>query len=228
MYGDFQRNVTESRWQEIAYARRKLVVDIKFKFSWLFVVPWLVVKAGEPEMARKCVQQLTSVPPVKLDTLSREYLATLLDSLEAVANGGPVDEKLRREIVRLGNSPLDAGPGEGYHRSTHLTQKRASASRVPHLLASTREKANRKLCKNIIRKYGEKGKRLFRFEWRHYKRILQTTRQKRFTPVHMARDKFYKKLYRLDSDDEDDFQVLMVDDPGNPGKPKRHTLARNL
>ena len=90
---------------------------------------------------------------------------------------------LDAEIKRLDNVPLEEGPGEGYHRSTNVEKVRASASRLPWVLANTREESNIARCLNFSRAHGPEGAKVVRFEFENFKRVLQPTLRRRFAPL---------------------------------------------
>ena len=126
----------------------------------------------------------------------------------ARAVGGPAAAALQSEINRLRNVPLDEGPGEGYHRQSHLTLMRAVASAVCWAMASVRHKQPLDVVRGILSTYGAEAARVWRFEWQNYKRVLQTTHKYRWRPVRMTDAAFYRKLYRLDPvKDEDNWDL---------------------
>ena len=115
----------------------------------------------------------------------------------ACANEGVVSHKLQEEVFAVCNTPLDEGPGEGVHRATHNTKKRADASREPWLLASIRQKQSFDSLDSFLRDHGDVGKTVFEFEWNRFKRLLQAQRRHSYTPAKMKDKPFFKRFYRL-------------------------------
>ena len=116
-------------------------------------------------------------------------------------------------------------PGEAYHRKTHETVQDARHSRDVWVLASTRQQQNLDKVNAFIAKHGELGKKVWRFEWCKYKRVLRTTFQKQFSSVRMTDRDFFRSLYRLNADDWDDWQPVLdaaaVDDAHPPAPPTK-------
>ena len=65
-----------------------------------------------------------------------------LGGIEERAAGGEMLPCLAKEVRALKNVKLDEGPGEGYHRGTHLTKMRAASTKTAWLLAANRHKQN--------------------------------------------------------------------------------------
>ena len=119
-------------------------------------------------------------------------------SSQAIANGRAPSSEIKSEILALEMIPLDEGPGESYHRITQLAKDRASGSRVPALLASTREPQNLDVARRFTTQYGDLGRQVFRFEWVNYKRVLKPSTYRQYLPVLMKAKPFYEKLYFID------------------------------
>ena len=94
------------------------------------------------------------------------------------AAGGEMPLALANEVTRLGNCPLDESVGEGFHRATNRTKAVASAARTPWVLGSVRHEANLLRCINFCNTDVEFSRRVFRFEWLRFKRILRGSGQK--------------------------------------------------
>ena len=118
-------------------------------------------------------------------------------SSKARAAGGVIDPVLASTIRRLNNVPLDEGPGEGWHRHTHITLKRAQASRATWVMGSVREKQNIDRIVEFLRAGGKLAQQVFRFEWRSYKRLLRSTARRKWNRVKLTDKSFYTKMYRL-------------------------------
>ena len=132
---------------------------------------------------------------------------------------GPVSDRLALQIRRFRNDPLDAGPGEGYHRRTNLTQNEAAHSKIPWVLAWTRHNQVLDTGINFLKCNGIIGRTIFRFEYKNYKRLLQTSQSSRFSPVRMGDNAFFKKMYRLSWEDQEDWGAV-VDAANSSGPPR--------
>ena len=155
-----------------------------------------------------------------------------------VDDGGQPSVKLTKEITAVSKIPLDEGPGESYHRATHLTLQRASASRQPWMLASTREKQNLSRCVNFMKQHGARGKQVFSFEWKNHKRVLRTSIARCYVPIKKKDKAFYRKLYNIDDNGKHWDEILDTskkstqrDSGGDFDKMKReyikHVLVEN-
>ena len=102
-------------------ALSSLIPRIRIKFAFVYVIPCNFVHGDQPEGARECLRQLLSVPEDQLDSHSRYWLHNLLHDLENVAGGGEPSAAMLRLVRALKSIPLSEGPGEGYHRGTHMT-----------------------------------------------------------------------------------------------------------
>jgi hypothetical protein len=56
-----------------------------------------------------------------------------------------------------------------------------------------------------MRLFGERGREVVRFEWRHYKRLLQPTATSQWVPKKMKTDAFFQRVYREDRMAEDNW-----------------------
>ena len=70
--------------QNVVFALRKLAVEIKYKFAWLFHIPWLVCEADKPDIAKQCLEELR-LPNVTLPPLAAQQRDALQDSLQVFA-----------------------------------------------------------------------------------------------------------------------------------------------
>jgi hypothetical protein len=102
-----------------------------------------------------------------------------------------------------------------------MTVQHGAASRAPWVFASARLDQNIERVERFIAAHGDLGAKIWRFEWRNFKRVLRPTFQRRFMPVRMGDREFYRKLYCLDARDWDDYQLLIDADAAKrpPRKP---------
>ena len=63
--------------------------------------------------------------------------------------------------------------------------------------------------RDFLRQHGQRGKKIFDYEWFNVKRILRPSRAKRFVPVKATDKDFYSKLYSVDHLADDGFLQLM-------------------
>ena len=166
-------------FNDVSLMLRRVIYDMTAKFAYLGSIPYLVVLACDPVVAKECARQLRTADFEKLDGLSKHFFRTLLPSLDLRGNGGEVDEILEKEISKLADTSIDESAGEEYHRRTHLTIMRAAASKNVWVLASTRFKQNLNLCKRFAFNLGVPGRRVFNYEWRNYTRLLRVDANKK-------------------------------------------------
>ena len=115
--------------------------------------------------------------------------------------GDGVSADLALDAEAVNNTPLDEGPGEGWHRASSQTLSKASASQQPWLMGSVREEQSIKLLTDFIRNNGERGRKVFRLEWQNFKRVLQPGKRHEFVPRRLNDRGFFRSLYRLDGHD---------------------------
>ena len=63
------------------------------------------------------------------------------------------------------------------------------------------------------RHHGERGKGVVRFEWRSFKRILQTEERRQWYPVRATTSEVYERVYREDDRARDDFSTICSRQP---------------
>ena len=207
----------------------RLAADyLVLRFKYLKVVPWSFAQADSPEGAAEFIRGATSKPLGEQDELTAYLYVEYRLDLEERARGGPCSERLAEAVAEICNSPLDESAGEGYHRSTHHALTRARNAKSPHLKASTRRKQVTKLLKFFMR-FGEAGRRVIRFEWRHWKRILQSTRKLIWRPRRIKTKQFLERVYRMDAMAEVDWSTVCrrIHAPGQGPAPQARVPARD-
>ena len=107
---------------------------------------------------------------------------------------------LQREktVASLRNCSFNEGPGEGYHRDTNAELERASASCARTLLGVPRTRHNFKRGNHYTKPKNITGRRVFRYEWQNYKRLVQPDGRSRWNSKKMPVKDFYNKVYNLD------------------------------
>ena len=193
------------------------------RFRYLSVVPWSFCKADEPAGAAEFLRDATSRPSAEQDPLTvylhdkhREGLVALAGSV----GGDPVipDPTLVEEVADINNVPLDESAGEGYHRSTNHTRTRCTGAQTPYLKQSTRSKANVKLLRSFVR-MGPRGRRVVRWEWRKWKRVLQVERRLLHGNKKMKSVDVFRRVYRMDEMAQCSWSSDLVRAPGQGPAP---------
>ena len=82
-----------------------------------------------------------------------------------------VSDGLKREEATMRRIPLTSDAAEGYHRTARLVHIKASASRMPWVLSSTRLDQNLQMALTMVG--SEVGASEFRNDWFTFKNILQ-------------------------------------------------------
>lgn len=99
---------------------------------------------------------------------------------------------------------------EGYRRGTNHEKQRAPSSTTIHVKLATRVKSVIRTCRGFMRKHGDRGKAIVRFEWRKYKRILQVHHKRRWFSKLIETKDFYKRVYREDSAVMDSWSSILT------------------
>jgi hypothetical protein len=181
-------------------ALRAAAAEMETRFSYLKSLPWLYSTADTEQGARECVEQFDSVPIADHDEYTVDVMKEFGEDIRRLAQGDtPCPARWQAEVQAINTAALDESAGEGYHRSTNLAKKHGAASSIESIKQSTRTRENVKLAKTFAKKYKHAGRRVLRYEWKNFRRILQRTKAKRWTPVRMSIRKFYKRVYRMDA-----------------------------
>jgi len=77
-----------------------------------------------------------------------------------------------------------------------------------HIKQSTREKEVLERVDKFDREYGEAGQDVLRFEWRSWKRILQTSVKRKWLNTQQKPEEVFQRVYREDERSQDDFSLL--------------------
>lgn len=188
--GNLHTGITSS----LRLAAEELLTRTKYIRS----IPWAFVWADTVDGAKKCIEQFDALPASSHDSTSVEIMAELGSDIRARAAGHSASEALQEECLALANSSLDESAGEGYHRNTNLVRLHCPSAKSPYIKQRVRLKENIRICKNFLKKHQAKGRAVIRFEWAHYKRILQNCARKRWKPVLMSNRKFFLRVYHMD------------------------------
>ena len=96
----------------------------------------------------------------------------------------------------------------GYHRATNRELSRACASKEIHLKQYTRHKEALARCTAFRDAHGDLGAAVIRFEWRSWKRLLQTSEQHPWRSVLLPDTAVMRRVYREDARAEEDFSLI--------------------
>ena len=206
----------EQLFHTISTSLRQAAALLELRFKYLKVAPWCFVNAESQDGAQRFLASATSRRFEEQDVLTQFLLRTYDDDLKVVAAGGDCSPKLRKEVQKMKETPLDESAGEGYHRSTHLTRIRARASTIAYVKMSTRIHQTNWLLKGLIKK-GEAGKNVLRYEWLNWSRVLQTKRRSLWRKKHWSVKKVIERAYRMDEFSEEDWSSIAVTIPA-PGQ----------
>ena len=188
----------------------KMITTIDQFFGYLSNLPWAFATADTVAGAARCVDLFRAKPMDHHDPLTVRIWQRLGGDIEARANGGAMTPDLEEELeVWKKHMPLEESLGEGYHRETHLEKERAAASSDRHIKQSVRFKRTLASANGFVEKYGATGIAVFRFEWRRYKRLLQTRRERQWFPVrNMTNRRVAERVYREDEKAMEDFSSI--------------------
>ena len=188
----------------------KCISLLRLRWSYLNTVPWLYARADVRTSAQDIIDQMTAHALDHHDPFSRDLWKTHKDSLEAVAAGCPCPAALHEEVARLACVSLDESAGEGYHRSTNHEHVRAASSTDASLKRKTRERQMLAHLKRFVYKHKGRGGDVVRFEWKNWKRIVQTRPQHRWRSVRARARAVVSRVYREDNKADEDWSSVVT------------------
>ena len=89
--------------------------------------------------------------------------------------------------------------------ATNAEQKGA---KMQHLKGTTRHRQNLKRCRDFMRRNGVRGKDIFRYEWRNWKRIAQVTRRQAWRGRQWKAKAIMRTVYREGTIQDDNWSYL--------------------
>ena len=181
---------------------------LELRCKYLALIPWRFAAARKPPDAAACLKMLNETPQAQLDTVSRKFVA-LMPDLQAVADGGAISAALDAEITKLCDGPLDESAGEGYHRGTNLVHSRAPVATTETVVQEVRLDSVLTRLKAMSSKYGRAGRNVIRYEWRHWKRVLQCKRTRLFRNKKLPARAAYRRIYREDALAKDNWDQVV-------------------
>ena len=182
--------------------------QLVLRHKYLDTVPWCVVNADSQEGAAAFLKSVASRKLEEHDECTRSIVEVLHSDLKAVAEQGAdvISDQLKDCVSEFAESPLDESAGEGYHRSTHHVLMRASGSSDPYVKAAVRVKQNTRILKGYLP--FKQGRRILRFEWRKWSRILQTKKRALFQSKKMRPADVLRRVYREDAKALEDWSLI--------------------
>ena len=196
-------------WELVITMFLKVWTGISERFKYLSLLPWALARADEIEGAKEVMKQIRAVDWDKHDPYTRRFMTKVGGHAERRSEGSECHAELTKEVKAVNNSPLVEDFGEGYHRSTHHEKSRAPASTSRHVKQSVRQKEAMDRVKAFMAKHGRRGRRVVRFEYRRFKRILQAKARHKWRGVHMSTSAVYARVYREDERAADDFSTIV-------------------
>ena len=83
-------------------------------------------------------------------------------------------------------------------------------------------------CQPFVTDHGERGRLVFRYEWRAYKRVLRPSLRKRWVPCQMTTKLFYDRLYRLDPEAVDNWSSIVKSSGGDTAPAPKYSTFQLL
>ena len=203
-------------YAQVVAALREAIVLIELRSKYLKKVPWNFVQADTVDGTLQFLQGATSRPLAQQDELTQYLYYTHCADLQTRSVGGPCSPALADEVSVVDESPLDESAGEGYHRGTHLTRIRGRNSSAAHIKASTRLNQNLGHLRSWLAR-GKLGKRVLRYEWRQWKRVLQVQKNQQWRSKHMKAQAVFERFYHMDAKAEENWSLICETKPA-PGQ----------
>jgi len=186
----------------------KKISGIDQFFGYLAVLPWCIVRARTVDGAKEVMRLLALKPLEKQDPYTRKTIAKVGRDIQQRALGAEVTPALDEVCTLLANCPLLEDLGEGYHRETNVEKRRAAGSTERHLKQDTRFRRTIARLTAFLKQHQDRGAAVFRFEWKRYKRLLQTRAKSRWQSKKMPTHEFNARVYREDDMAVDDFSLI--------------------
>jgi len=204
-------------WKSMKSSLLQKASGMRLRFFYLSLVPWQFSRCDTQEGAIETMKQIRSRPLEQHDPLVQIIARTHGGYIQKVADGEEPSPELVELVKFVNLSPLNEGCGEGYHRGTTQEKTRAPASSCDHLKQANRFSQEHRRVKHFILKHGERGRRVVRYEWVNWKRVLQTTYKARWSKKKMAADKAYKRIYHDDTMAQENWSLIV--DPEQEPRP---------
>jgi len=158
----------------------------------------------------RCINQVNRRPLADHDPLTQDIWSRLKDDLRIRASGGEVTAALAKEVQLISDAGLDESAGEGWHRSCNHEKTRARNSSLVHLKRTVRQKAIVANLKRFLKTYGDRATSVLRYEWTHWKRVLQTRHRYRWQPKLVKASEAIACIYREDKKSREDWTSVVL------------------
>jgi len=191
----------------IAHTLRNVAGHLQLKFKFLDCLPYLFVFAATQAGAQEILDHLEQTEPERRGPCTRCWAEHFLGDIKAVAAGEEPSARLRAEVKRLENIPMDEGPGESYHRGTNWAKTRASGATREYIICVQRRDQNLARALRWLDTHGRRGTSVVNYEWFNFKRIVKgpvANKRARYTRKKMTDKLCFKTFYRFDSADQED------------------------
>ena len=214
-----QTDNSESLCRETRHMLEKYASLLHMRTKYFGLIPWRFATADTKKGAAACLEQLEAVAIDRLDPLSRRIAENFRQDLEVVADGGPVSPGLQHEVNVIKCSPLDESAGEGYHRGSNMEHLRSPHASTQTVVQKVRCDVGYERLEQAIATFGKPMRNTIRYEWRNWKRILQSEKKKLHRNVNLTADAAYARIYRQDSMGRDNWDLVL--NPRAPDEPSQ-------
>jgi len=183
--------------------------EIRSTWKYLGQVPWALARADSVEGALECMTQIRKQPLELHDPFTRDFVQRVGNDLEARSQGGDLTPALGSAVAFVKHSNLNETCGESYHRWTNHEKVRAPNASTVHMKQKVRSNNVIKTLRTFMRVHGEMGKAIVRYEWKCYKRILQSRRRYRWRGKGLGVKALMARVYREDAMANDNWSVIL-------------------
>ena len=192
------------------------VSGLNLRFAYYGLVPWLFARADEKEGAVECLKQVRSRALEDHDEFTVDIMRRFGGDIDRVAEDGECSDRWAEEVSNIRLLILDESAGEGYHRGTSREKGRAPASATEHLVQNNRRQQELRRIRRFI-ELGAEGVRIVRYEWRQWKRLLQTTWKARWSNTRDTRESALAQIYHTDDASREDWSLIVKrEEPARP------------
>jgi len=190
---------------------------LKLRGKYLGLVPWACSRMDTVAGATEVMKQMRARPLEDHDPLTQMIARTLGGDIDRRSQGEDASPALVKQVAFMNLAKLDESCGESYHRGTTVEQHRAPAAKSDHLKQENRFKQEQQRVRSFLRRHGARARKIVRFEWRCWKRVLQTSWSKRWTPKKLDARQAFKRIYHDDAMANENWSLVV--DPERPQRP---------
>ena len=190
---------------------------LKLRGKYLGLVPWACSRMDTVAGATEVMKQMRARPLEDHDPLTQMIARTLGGDIERRSQGEDASPAMVKQVAFMKLAKLNEGCGESYHRGTTVELHRAPAAKSDHLKQENRFKQEQQRVRSFLRRHGARARKIVRFEWRCWKRVLQTSWSKRWTPKKLDARQAFKRIYHDDAMANENWSLVV--DPERPQRP---------